>query len=110
MIEQQVTHDPAQIDLLEVTAAERFRRFHAQYPEVYQMLRRFAFEWKAAGHERCGIKMLWERVRWEVGLEGLPNSTEDFKLNNNYHSRYARLLMRREPSLAGFFETRELRS
>ena len=108
-MEQQQVADPTQINLLEITAGERFRRFHEQYPEVYQMLRHFAYEWRAAGHGRCGIKMLWERVRWEVGIEGLPG-TEDFKLNNNYHSRYARLLMRREPRLAGFFETRELRT
>jgi hypothetical protein len=35
---------------------------------------------------------------------------DDFKLNNNYHSRYARLIMEREPGLDGFFETRGLRS
>lgn len=100
-----------QIDLLTPqTAGERFWRFHEQHPLVYQLLVRFAREWKRAGHRRCGIKMLWERVRWEVGIEGLPDSSDDWKLNNNYHSRYARLMMRQEPDLAGFFETRELRS
>ena len=31
-----------------------------------------------------------------------------FKLNDHWHSRYARMLMAREPRLAGYFETQEL--
>ena len=32
---------------------------------------------------------------------------KDFKLNNNYVSRYARLIMAQEADLEGVFETRE---
>ena len=104
------TNDPRQMDLLTVSTGERFLRFHAKHPQVYVLLVRFAREWQYAGHRKCGIKMLWERVRWEIGIEGLPESVDDWKLNNNYHSRYARLIMRQERGLEGFFETRELRS
>lgn len=34
---------------------------------------------------------------------------EPFKLNNDFRSRYTRLLMQQEPELQGFFETRTLR-
>lgn len=34
----------------------------------------------------------------------------DYKLNNDYASRYARLIMKSEPRLAGHFETRTLKA
>jgi hypothetical protein len=43
-------------------------------------------------------------------MAGLPADGEEFKLNNNYTSRYARLLMEREAGLSGLFATRELRA
>ena len=42
--------------------------------------------------------------------EGLPEPDDQFRLNNNWTGMYARLLMENEPTLAGLFETRELRS
>ncbi|HEY5316508.1 MAG TPA: hypothetical protein VIJ20_00910 [Solirubrobacteraceae bacterium] len=47
--------------------------------------------------------MLFEVLRFETGLktEGDP-----FKLNNDYRAPYARMMMEREPDLAGLFETR----
>jgi hypothetical protein len=47
--------------------------------------------------------MLFEVARWEMTL-----STRDsqFKLNNDYRAPYARLLMLREPRLAGLFSIR----
>jgi hypothetical protein len=48
-----------------------------------------------------------EVVRFHRALE---TTDPDFKLNNNYSSRYARILMDEEPELAGFFQTRELKS
>jgi hypothetical protein len=35
---------------------------------------------------------------------------EDYKLNNNFTSRYARLLMQHNADLAGFFEIRAMAS
>jgi hypothetical protein len=46
--------------------------------------------------------MLIERVRWELGLgDGDP-----IRLNNNFAPFYARLLMERDPALAGAFNLR----
>ena len=44
-------------------------------------------------------------MRWNRFLRN-----ETYELNNNYHSRYARLIMQKEPGLAGIFDTRELKS
>lgn len=85
----------------------RFRQFHAENPDVYRTLAKLARQAVARGRTRMGIKMLFEVARWE---RFLITTDPDFKLNNNFHSRYARLLMTREPDLAGLFELRELRS
>ena len=88
------------------TIQAAFERFNVDNPRVYRLLVGFARQLKARGYEHGGIKMLWERMRWEFALERDP--LEPFKLSNNYHSRYARRIMEQESDLAGFFRTREL--
>ena len=51
--------------------------------------------------------MLFEVLRWNQFVE---TDDPDFKLNNIYTSRYARLIMEAEHGLAGIFDTRDLRS
>ncbi len=85
----------------------RFSAFHAANPHVYETLVRLAREAVRRGKERVGIKALWERMRWELWIE---TDDPEFRLNNDFTSRFARLIMSREPDLAGVFETRTLRS
>jgi len=85
-----------------------FWRFHRDNPRVYELLVRYARQAKAAGHSHFGMKMLWERLRWYVMIE--TRDTSGLKLNNNYHSRYARLIMAREEDLSEMFELRELKT
>jgi hypothetical protein len=85
---------------------ERFQRFHEANPHVYDELRKLAYRARRAGARRIGVKMLFEVLRWRHTLR---TQGDDFKLNNNYHSRYARLLMQ-EPGLEDCFETRSLSS
>lgn len=89
-----------------VSLQARFEEFHKANPLVYELLVRFARQLKATGREHCGIKLVWERMRWEIAMT--TRDPEGFKLNNNYHSRYARLVMAQEPDLAEFFHTRQL--
>jgi hypothetical protein len=83
-----------------------FWAFHARHPEVYRHLRQFAWEWKARGRGPLGIAALYERVRWEIGIE-LDEDEEPPRLNNNHRAYYARLLMQREPELIGTFQLRQ---
>lgn len=85
-----------------------FWAFHEKNPRVYAALLRFAREALAAGKHHLGIGALYERARWELWMA--TSGDEEFKLNNNYRSRYARLLMHQELELRGAFELRELRS
>lgn len=87
------------------TIDEQFQAFHRANPHIYRILRALAMDYRRAGHDHCGIKMLYEVLRYQSGIYTRGDA---YKLNNNYTSRYARLLMKQEPELAGFFETREL--
>ena len=84
-----------------------FDTFHKENPEVYRQLVRFSRIALQSGFSKYGIGAVAERVRWHIRVD---TRGEDYKLNNNFRSRYARLIMSREKDLAGFFDTRELRS
>lgn len=92
----------------EKTAAVlEFERFHRDNPRVLDELVRVTREAVALGFKTCGIRELYERLRWEgrVVTDALP-----YQLNNNFHSYYARVLLRLLRLPDGFFETRRLPS
>jgi hypothetical protein len=90
-----------------LTLQEKFEAFHAEHPEIYDLFVQFSREIKGAGFKRYGIQSIAERVRWHVDT-GFEWEKGEFKLNNNHCSRYARLIMQREPDLKGFFQLRRL--
>lgn len=90
------------------TIQEQFEAFHRAHPDVYELFKRFAQELRAAGRPHYGAKAILERVRWHYATSSA--SAEEFKINNNYTSRYARLLIAECPEFADFFETRRLTS
>jgi hypothetical protein len=63
--------------------------------------------WVAAGRSRMGIGMLWEVLRYQVMIS---TTGDEFRLNNDFRSRYARLIMASERDLADVFEVRQLRA
>ena len=85
------------------TIQQRFERFHANNPEVYVELCSLA---RMSGGRIIGMKMLFEVLRWNFYLKN--DEQEEFKLCNDYHSRYARLIMKQEDDLTGKFRTRDL--
>lgn len=90
------------------TIEQRFQIFHQQNPWVYAALVRLARDLQRNGHQRCGIKMLFEVIRWQWSRE--TSSADGFRLNNSLTSRFARLIMEQEPDLEGFFDVRELKA
>ena len=87
---------------------EKFLEFHAKHPEVYSALSRFSNQWRdrKGPDARLGIKMVIERVRWELALGARDESP---RLNNNHSAFYARLLMAQEPALEGMFMLKKQR-
>jgi hypothetical protein len=86
----------------------RFREFHKAHPEVYKDLKHLALQAQLAGRKRIGMKSLYEKLRWDYMINSKYEHM-DFELNNNFTSRYARMLMNEVPYLEGMFETRDLR-
>jgi hypothetical protein len=85
------------------TLEDRFREFHEENPHVYEEIVRLCRKAKERGRQRWGIGGVFEVLRWSW----LKTTGEEFKLNNNHRAFYARLVMEREPDLAGFFQLRE---
>ena len=92
-----------------MTIQDKFEAFHEKNPHVYANLVKLARQLHEKGHDVIGIGMLFEVLRWNFMLKtDDPNSV--FKLNNNYRSRYARLIMDTEKDLDGIFAGREVKS
>ena len=89
------------------TIDERFMDFHKKNPHVYRNLVLLALDDMARGRRR-GIAALFEDIRY--AFEGTEHDPSEYKLNNDYASKYSRLIMRSEPRLAGHFETRTLKA
>lgn len=98
-----VAPDPVRRESLE----ERFAAFDRANPQVYRLLARLALQ-MASLQRRFGIKMLYERLRFEYALRVAGD--DQYKLNNDYTSRYARKLLQEYPQLGRWMETRTLRS
>lgn len=92
------------------TIQARFEEFHLHNPQVYAELITLCRRWQSRGRKKLGIKMLWEVMRWNRMMNTAPNTDDDFKLSNDFHSRYARLIMKQESDMVDLFEIRELRS
>jgi hypothetical protein len=89
------------------TIDARFRAFHNTNPQVYARLVALAREMRQK-RANWGIRPLIEIVRYEHAIA--TTGDDGFKINNDFCSRYARLIMENETDLAGFFETRELKA
>ena len=96
-----------QLDWTSASLQAAFEQFHRDNPLVYETLVRLATEWRGRGYQRCGIGMLWEVMRWEVSMS---TTGDEFKLNNNFRSRYVRKLVGEHPEFGEMFEMRELKA
>ena len=86
---------------------ERFEAFHAANPWVALALEALVADWLHRGRKRVGMKALVEIVRWQYGR---TTDAPDFRINNTYVSRYARLLIDLHPEWGEVIQTRELRA
>ncbi len=86
---------------------QHFEMFDRDNPVIYELLVAGAWDAVNEGHKAFGIAFIWERIRWKLPIETYGS---DFKLNNNFRSRYVRKIEASEPGLVGFFNKRSLRS
>ncbi|MFJ8430404.1 hypothetical protein ACIQ9P_03770 [Kitasatospora sp. NPDC094019] len=90
------------------TIQQRFEQFHDLNPWVLAELERLTAECIEARFSKISIGMLFELVRYSYGRATL--AADDFRLNNDFRSRYARLLIEAHPEWAPHIEVRALRT
>jgi hypothetical protein len=74
-------------------------------PRIFARFEYFALEMARKG-KRFGMKLLGERVRWELMIE-IEKDPDGFRLNNNLISYLGRELVHRHPELEPFIEFRK---
>ena len=88
---------------------DRFHKFHAENPHVYQTLVTMCRQYKANEHkDKLGARMLIEAVRWDYRMKTKRDEDQP-KINNDYSALYARMIMDRNPDLRGIFNIREMK-
>lgn len=92
------------VDPIRNELERKYRVWLHEHESVFALFERFAMQ-MLHRQRRFGIKMLAERVRWEVATTFTPDD-EGYKINNNYTAYIARDLIQRHPALANLIETR----
>ena len=90
----------------EATIDERCDAFIAANPKVWKCFVNICLEVRRAGVRQWSSKAAFEVMRYMATLQSVG---EDFKLPNDFTSRFARRAMREVKELNGFFELRSLR-
>lgn len=96
---------------------EAFAIYHKLNPEVYVAFKKYAFTAINAGKKKISAKLIINQIRWqyfllteEPTLFEVGGKVRQFKLNDIYGSRYARLFIHDFPEHQTKLELRELRS
>lgn len=86
---------------------QKFFAYHEKNPHILPLFLKFAKQAKSVGFSHYSIRAIVNRVRWHINIE--TKDVDGFKMNNNYSSRYARLLVKENPEFEGFFRNRQLK-
>ena len=90
----------------ETALRKKFREFHNENPQVWELLQKFTFQIIDRGYKNYSVNAVFERIRWHTAIE--TNDLE-FKLSNNHRAYYSRMFMDKHPEYEGFFRTKELK-
>jgi hypothetical protein len=85
---------------------DKFFEYHEKNPHVFELFVKYAKKVKASGYKHYGMHTIMHRVRWHINID--TEDPDGYKMDNNYSSRYARLLAKEYPEFEGFFHTRKL--
>lgn len=83
---------------------QRFSKFHADNPCVYDEFKRLAFEIKSTGRKKYSAETIVNVIRWHRDLK---TAGDVFEINNDFRSMYVRLLICHHPEFFDFFELRQ---
>jgi len=83
-----------------------FRKYDVANPHIYRVFVKKVFEAVREGRQNWSARAIFNVIRWNTELRG----DDDFKVNNNYSSRYTRKFESEYPELMGFLRKRKLKS
>lgn len=84
-------------------------RYSKARPHIFRRFQEETFNRIRAGAQRVGAKDIAESIRWDTDEHGNKKKNDEYLINNNYVSYYARAFQRRWPRYASIFEIRETR-
>lgn len=90
-------------------AEERFQAFMRLHPEVFMAFRQRAQHLRERGKRHISADSICHYLRDETPIDARTGQ-DIYKINNNWSSRFARLLITEDPSFSAYIETRKLRS
>ena len=93
--------------LSKMPTEQAFYQFHKANLWVVVELEKIAWEMLRSGRKKIGIQACVEIFRWETRRHTI---SKDFKINNNFCSRYARMIHDRNPHWGQVFELRKLKT
>lgn len=99
------------------TIQQAFNDFHQNNPQVFEIFSDQVFRALNKGKKKISSKAIINWIRWEKFIEThdevkieIFGEPQQFKINDAYSSRYARLFIDKHPDLTDVFELREIRS
>ena len=93
---------------MELTLREKYEDWRQKNPEIMRLFRTFALE-AAEKNRKFGMKLIAERVRWEVAVAWRNSEGQEaYKINNNHVAYIARDLIAEMPQLASHICTRKV--
>lgn len=90
------------------TIDEAFQEFHTKNPKVWEIYREQVLKAISIGRKKISSKQLLGYIRWKIYMT--TNSSDGFKINDAYTSRYARLFAKEFPQHTDIFNYRHLRT
>ena len=90
------------------TIQERFENFLDKTPWVWELFKGQVFRARKHGFKKVGAKAIIEYLRWNGRFNRLAG--EDFKINNDYSSRFSRRFKDEFPDYPIEFEERAIKT
>lgn len=84
----------------------RFRKFHSENPQIFELFKHLAGKVRAAGHQKYSAQAIMHIIRWHHDIK---SSSKQFKISNDFIALYARLLMEDDQKFTDFFDTRPMK-
>lgn len=95
-------HITTEEDALDKPLLAKWKRWHKENPEFYELFSRFTREAISKGHTKLSAWLIVNRIRWETSI---VTKGDDYKISNDFIALYSRLFMAENPQYAGFFRT-----